>query len=134
MSNPSRPAIKKAADAWLPYTMLLPDGRSVFVRIPGRMVEHDRSGEMMLTPAGGQLLDRIQAMAQKTPTSPSPGYIKTVREALGLTQPAFARALGRSTVSIKKYEAGDTRPGKEVVQRLQRLVDKATQRGVVLAG
>jgi len=134
MIKKSTSPFPKETAAWVPYTMPLPDGRTVFVRVPGRMVEYDRGGEMMFTPEGGRFLDRIQVMAMRTPSAPSPGYIKTVREALGLTQPAFAKALGRSTVSVKKYEAGDARPGKDVVQRLRHLVDKAAGQGVVLAG
>ena len=121
-------------EPWVPHVMPLPDGRSVFVRVPERMTGRDRDGSLTFKPEAMKLLDRIQVMAMEVPTAPSPGYIKTVREALRMTQAEFARALDRSVISVKKYEAGDARPGKEVVLRLRQLVHDATSRGVVLAG
>lgn len=117
---------------WVPYVMPLPDGRSVFVRVPAHMTGRDRDGSLTFKPEGVRYLDRVQVMAMDTPPEPTPGYIRTVREALRLTQAEFAKRLGRSTITVKKWEAGDARPGKEAVARLRRLVDRASRRGVVL--
>ncbi len=119
---------------WVPYTMSLPDGRTLFVRIPGQCVEYDRSGEMMFTPEGTRFIDKIRAMAIDTPDTPSPAYIRQVRDAMKLTQAELAKKLDYSLISIKKWEAGDAKPGKKAVDRLRKLVDTVTKRGLVLAG
>lgn len=119
---------------WVPYTMSLPGGQTLFVRIPGKYVVYDRSGEMAFTPEGMRFLDHIRAVAIETPDTPSPAYIKTVREAMKLTQAEMARKLDYSLISIKKWEAGDAKPGKNAVDRLRKLVDTVAKRGLVLAG
>lgn len=124
---------EKARIDWVPYTMSLPDGMTVFVRIPRDYVTYDRTGEMMFTPQGGHFLDRIRALAMETPQSPSPGYIVTVRQALKLTQAEFARKLGYSLVSVKKWEAGDVQPGKKAIASLRNLVRSMSRKGVVIS-
>ena len=64
-----------------PYTMKLPDGRSVYVEVPGRWVTKDRGGEVAFLPQAVRFLDRVRALA--TPlnaiqSSPSPGFIATL--------------------------------------------------------
>ncbi len=117
----------------VPYTMNLPDGRMVFLTLPAETVERDVSGQLMLTPDGGRLLDRVRALAMKTPARPSPAYLRTLRDALGLTQEQLAKKLSRSTVTIKRWEAGTLRPGDEAVAAIQRMVDSASSRGVMVA-
>ena len=80
------------------------------------------------------MLDRLRALAIDTPAALSPGYIRTVREALGFTQAQFAQRLGKSTVTIKKWEAGTLRPGAQAVRKVADLVDRSGREGVVLAG
>ncbi|HAI13014.1 MAG TPA: hypothetical protein DCM28_15010 [Phycisphaerales bacterium] len=125
---------KKNQNDWVPYTMLLPDGRTVFVRIPGQYVTYDRSGEMAIKPNGVKFLENIKALAMQTPESPSPSYIRQVRIALKMTQVEFAEKLGYSVISVKKWEAGDVKLGKNAVDRLSKLVDRFTKRGLVMAG
>ena len=117
---------------WVPYVMPLPDGRSVFVRVPAHLTGRDRGGSLTFTAEGTRYLDRVQVMAMETPPDPTPGYLRTIREALRMTQAEFAKRVGRSTITIKKWEAGDARPGKEAVTKIRRIVDKATRQGVVL--
>lgn len=119
--------------ATTPHTMTLPDGRVLFVAIPSHMTGRDRDGSLLLRPDAVRLLDRVRALAMKTPTAPSPAYLRTVREALGVTQAAFARRLGYSTITIKKWESGARKPGQQAVRQLQKLIDHATRKGVVLA-
>jgi len=119
-------------DKRVPYTMPLPAGKTVVVHIPADMVEYDLDGEMMFTPAGGQLLDRIRALAMDAPQAPSPAYIRTLREALDMTQSQLAKQLGCATITIKKWEAGDARPREKAATRLRKLAERATRRGVVV--
>jgi DNA-binding transcriptional regulator YiaG len=121
------------ADETVPYVMNLPENRTVFVRIPSEYVEY-REGEMYFLPEGVALLDHIRALAMKTPARPTPGYVKAVRDALGLTQAQFARKLGRSVIAVKKWEGGTLKPGEDARLRIQKLVDRAGRRGVLVGG
>lgn len=56
----------------IPYTMRLPDGRTVFVEVPARMATRDRNGELAFTPEGVRLLDRVRALAWRPGAAPSP--------------------------------------------------------------
>lgn len=116
----------------VPYTMSLPDGNMLFVRIPATMTGQDRDGSLTFNPEGMKLLDHLRVLAGQIPQRPTPGYIKTIRTALKLTQADFADKLGYSTISIKKWETGGARPGRKAIQKIQRLVDRASDRGVVL--
>jgi len=118
----------------VPYTMTLPDGRTVFVAIPEPMTRRGADGSLQIRPAGVRLLDQVRALAMKTPPTPTPAHIRTVREALGLTQERFAKQLGYSAITIKRWEAGKLKPGRDASQRIQQLIDQAAQQGVLLAG
>ncbi len=117
---------------FVPHALGLPDGSVLFVRVPSAMTTVDRDGSTSFTPDGIRLLDRLRAMAMATPARPTPGYIRTVRGAMNLTQADFAAVLGYSTISVKKWETGAARPGTEAVERIRRLVDRAGRRGVVI--
>lgn len=118
----------------IPYTMQLPDGRSVYIEVPAHMASKDRDGSVLFTPEGVEFLDQVRAVAGRSTVAPSPGYIASARRALGLTQAQLAKRLGRSTITVKRWETGTLRPGRDAVQKLQRLLDKAAERGVVLPG
>jgi DNA-binding XRE family transcriptional regulator len=118
----------------LPYTMNLPDGRIVFVTIPGEYTIRDRSGEIGFRPEGVRLLDRVRAMAMKVQGQPTPGHIAVLREALGLTQEQMGRKLGVNKLTISRYECGRLRPSARVLRAMEKLREKAASRGVVLSG
>jgi DNA-binding XRE family transcriptional regulator len=120
-------------DETVPYTMRLPGGRTVFVNIPAEYVEYDISGEMMFTPEGVRFLDRIQVLAMKTPDNPTRGYLQTVREALGMTQAQLAQKLERDVAAIQEWEKGKVKPDEQDRQRIQKMVDEAGRRGVIVA-
>ena len=56
-----RTTCKEVLTPAIPYTMKLPDGRTVFVEVPGRMAVRDRSGELAFMPEGVRFLDRVRA-------------------------------------------------------------------------
>jgi len=124
----------QAKPATVPYTMTLPDGRTVYVAIPASMTRRGADGSLQIRPAGVRLLDQVRALAMRTPRTPSPAHIRTVREALGLTPAGFAQKLGYSTVTVKRWEAGSIKPGPEAATRIQQLIDDAAEHGVLLAG
>jgi DNA-binding XRE family transcriptional regulator len=114
--------------------MKLADGRRVYVEVPGRWTVRDRSGEVGFTMDGARFLDRIRALMIKIDGPPSPGYLISLREALGLTQNELGRKIGVNKVTISRWERGELRPGAASILALQILRDRSVRQGVLLAG
>lgn len=117
-----------------PYTMKLPDGRTVYVEVPGRWVTMDRGGEVAFLPDAVAFLDQIRVLAMRLERSPSPGYIATLRAALGLTQAQLGARIGVDKLSVSRWERGAVRPGRAALERLEQLRRQAVRKGVVVAG
>ena len=118
----------------VPYTMKLADGRLLYVEVPGRYTATDRSGRVAFTPEGVRFLDRIRALRMEASRAPSPGYITSLREALGLTQQELAVRLGVNKLTVSRWERGTLRPGRASLEALRRLRQEAVSQGVVLPG
>ncbi len=118
----------------MPYTMRLPDRRTLYVEVPGRWVTKDRGGEMAFLPEGVRFLDRVRALAVKLDRAPSPGYILTLREALGLTQREMGDRLGVDPLTVSRWERGEVRPRKKSLATLEKVRREAVKKGVVLPG
>ena len=118
----------------VPYTMKLTGGRTLYVEVPGRYVITDRSGEVAFTPEGVRFLDRVRALTMDAGQAPSPGYIASLRGALGMTQQAMASRLGVNKLTISRWERGTLRPGRTSLDALRRLRQEAVNQGVVLPG
>lgn len=117
-----------------PYTMRLPDGRTVCVEVPGRWVTADRDGTPAFLPDGVAFLDRVRALFLSALDSPpSPGYITRLREGLGLTQRAFGERVGVDKMTVSRWERGAMRPSNEAVAAIEKLRKTAVRRGVVLS-
>jgi hypothetical protein len=88
--------------------MKLPDGRMVYVEVPGRWVRMDPCkppmgvGRPAFTPEAVAFLDRVRALAMKLPSVPSPGVLVSLREALGLTQKEFGEAVGVESMTVSR--------------------------------
>src|SRR5271154_74062 len=95
----------------VPWTMKLPDGRTVVVEIPGRWTTIDRDGTLAFLPEAVRFIDRVQVLCSETNRPPSPGYILTLREALGLTQAEMGQKLGVNKLTVSRWERGALRPG-----------------------
>lgn len=117
----------------VPFTAKLPDGRTLFVLIPAKWCELDASGEVLLKPQAARLIDRVQAMAMRTPGAPTPAYIRTLREALGMTQREFGDRVGVDSMTVSRWERGAVRPGPAAVKALDALRRGAGRRGAVIA-
>jgi hypothetical protein len=116
-----------------PYTMKLPDGRTIYVEVPGRWVTKDRGGEVAFLPAAVRFLDRVRALAMSVlNTAPSPGFITTLREALGMTQQELAERLNVDKMSVSRWERGTIRPSAESLATLEKVRQKAVRKGVVI--
>ena len=129
--RPADPALRLRG---LPYTMRLQDGRTVFVEIPRRMVASDRSGEPAFTPEGVRFLDRVRSLALEPAAPPSPAFLVSLRQALGLTQAELGSRIGRNRLTISRWERGSMRPGDQAIQKLYALARSMKHAGVVLAG
>jgi DNA-binding transcriptional regulator YiaG len=117
----------------VPFTARLPDGRTLFVLIPARLCELDVSGEVLLTPAAVRFIDRVQALAMRVPRPPTPGYIRALREALGMTQAQLAERIGVDKMTVARWEWGKLRPRPAAVAALDRVRREAGRRGTVVA-
>ena len=121
----------------VPHTMKLPDGRTLYVEVPGRWTTTDKSGEIAFLPEAVRFLDRIRAMATRLDAQggcPSPGFITSLREALGLTQQEMAERIGVDKMTVSRWERGTLRPSPESLAALERLRRQAARRGVLISG
>lgn len=117
-----------------PYTMRLPDGRTVCLEIPGRWVTADRDGTPAFLPPAVAFLDRIRALYMSAlDRPPSPGYITALREGLGLTQGKLGEQVGVAGMTVSRWERGTLRPSAESLKALEKLRREALRRGVVVA-
>jgi DNA-binding transcriptional regulator YiaG len=121
-------------DVPVPYCLRLADGRTVFVEVPARMAVRDRGGELAFTPEGVRMLDRVRALTMRPAVPPSPAYLAALRDALGLTQQELGRRIGRSKLTVSRWERGTLRPSQEALEKLYALAAGLKRRGIVLAG
>ncbi len=116
-----------------PYTRTLKDGRTIYVELPGEWVTKDRGGELALRPPAMRLLDKLQALAMSTADrAPTPGYLATLRVALGLTQREFAAKLGVDKITVSRWERGDKTPSEESLAKIDEVRKAAVEKGVVV--
>jgi len=127
-----RPADVQRPD--VPYTMKLPDGRTIYVEIPGRWVTQVRGYGAAFRPEAVAFLDRIRALAVGLTRTPSPGFITSLREALGLTQAKFGKRIGVDKMTVSRWERGTLRPSDESLAAMERERSAAVGEGVVLPG
>ncbi len=112
--------------------MKLPDGRTLYVEVPGRWVTEDRDGSPALLPDAVRFLDRIQALAQRLDRPPSPGFITSLREALGLTQAEFGERVGVDKMTVSRWERGALRPREASLRAIDDLRRRAVRTGVAI--
>lgn len=117
-----------------PYTMQLPDGRTVCVEVPGRWVTRDRSGQVAFLPEAVAFLDRVRAvfMSAALDRSPSPGHIARLREALGMTQDQFGDQIGVDKMTVSRWERGTMHPSARALQQIEKLRKQSIRRGVAI--
>ena len=84
----------------VPYTMLLPDKRTVFVLVPGRWCGRDVDGALTFKPPAIRLLDRVRALAMRMPRTPTPGFIRVLRQAMRLTQKELGEKIGVDKLTV----------------------------------
>ena len=118
-----------------PYTMKLPDGRTLYVEVPGRWMTEDRGRQSAFLPDAVAFLDRVRALAISALNHPpTPGYITTLREALGMTQQEFGEKVNVDKMTVSRWERGTVRPSVEALQRIEKVRRGAVRRGVSIPG
>lgn len=127
-----RPPAAQLANPDFPFTMKLSDGRIVYVEVPGRWVTKDRDGSPAFLPPAVRFLDRVQALAQRLDSPPSPGFITALREALGMTQAEFGERVGVDKMTVSRWERGTLRPSDGSLAAVAELRRRAVQRGVAI--
>lgn len=125
---------QRVRQADVPFTTRLPDGRTLAVEIPGRWMAEDRDGSAVLLPEAVRFVDHLQVAFSKLRLPPSPGYITTLREALGMTQAEMGRRVGVAKLTVSKWEMGRLRPGAASIQKIEAMRQKAIRDGLELAG
>jgi DNA-binding transcriptional regulator YiaG len=124
---------KESRPADYPYTIKLPDGRMIYVEIPGRWVTKDRGGETAFLPPAVRLLDRMKVLAMSLTSRPvTPGYLKSLREALGLTQAQMGERAGVDKMTVWRWEQGRLKPSKGSLAALENLRKAAARQGVMI--
>jgi DNA-binding transcriptional regulator YiaG len=127
-----RPPAAQLSNPDFPYTMKLPDGRTLYVEVPGRWMTQDRDGSPAFLPGAVRFLDRIQALAQRLDRPPSPGFITSLREALGMTQAEFGERIGVDKMTVSRWERGALRPSEGSLAAISELRNRATRSGVMI--
>lgn len=126
MSSATKREWKQGTD--LPYILPV-DGGMIAVRLKAAWLKADRSGQPLLLPPAVRVLDRLRALFE-TRTSPTPGFIIRLREAMELTQEQFAAKLDVSKMTVSRWECGRMRPSKVAVEKIRKLQHKAQREGV----
>ena len=62
------------------------------------------------------------------------GSLAALRDALGMTQQQLGRRIGRSKLTVSRWERGTLRPSQEALGKLYALAAELKRRGVELAG
>lgn len=133
MTTKRRTPKAKALTGDVPYTAKLPDGRTLFVLVPAKWCELDAKGQVLFTPAAARFIDRVQALATRSTNPPTPGYIRSLREALGMTQAELGERLGVDKMTVARWEWGKLRPRRKAAAALDKLRREAGRRGVAIA-
>lgn len=117
----------------LPYVISLDEETMLAITLKSAWLKPDRSGQPLLLPPAIRALDRLRAVfaVQKKLT---PGFIVSLREALGLTQSEFGRKIGVSKMTVSRWERGRMRPSRAMGAAIHVLQLQAQREGVKIDG
>jgi DNA-binding transcriptional regulator YiaG len=117
----------------LPFVIRFGKTGMLAILLRAAWVKADRSGEPVLLPPAVRAVDRLRAAfgaAEKI----TPGFIISLRQAMGLTQEQFARRLGVTKMTVSRWECGRMQPGNSMAAAIRKLQTKARREGVKIDG
>jgi DNA-binding transcriptional regulator YiaG len=131
MASPSKKRWKPGTD--LPYVMPFGERGMLAISLRAAWLKPDRSGRPLLLPPAVRALDRLRAVfaAQEIIT---PGFISSLREAMGFTQDQFAQRLRVSKMTVSRWECGRMRPGSAMSAAIRKMQSHARRQGVGIDG
>lgn len=117
----------------LPYILPFGEHGMLAISLRAEWLKADRSGQPLLLPPAVRALDRLRAVftAQEKIT---PGFIVSLREAIGLTQDQFGRKLGVSKMTVSRWECGRMRPSPSMSAAIRDLQTRSQHEGVKIDG
>jgi len=107
-----------------------PEGR-VVATVPMR--RDTKTGKLNYTPSALRTLDHLRALIQQVDRESSPGHIKSMRDALGMTQQQLANRLKVSSQTVSRWERGEVQPNTAALTRLRRLQATVRAKGIAVA-
>jgi DNA-binding transcriptional regulator YiaG len=117
----------------LPYVVSFGCEGMLAIALKAAWLKPDRLGRPLLLPPAIRALDRLRAVFSNPP-SLTPGFIISLRQALGLTQSQFGRHVGASKMTVSRWERARMRPGRAAAAAIRRLQARARRRGVKIDG
>ncbi|HEX4055350.1 MAG TPA: helix-turn-helix domain-containing protein [Tepidisphaeraceae bacterium] len=117
----------------LPYVVSFGQNAMLAITLRAAWLKADRSGQPLLLPPAVRALDRLRAMFT-TQATITPGFIISLREAMGLTQQQFGHRLGVSKMTVSRWERARMRPGPLMTAAIRKLQAKARRKGVKIDG
>ena len=117
----------------LPYVVPMDGGSMLALLLPAAWLKADRSGAPLLLPPAVRALDRLRATFASE-AALTPGFIVSLREAMGLTQEEFGRKLAVSKMTVSRWERGRMRPGESASDSIRKLQRQAQREGVMIDG
>ena len=121
------------ASGGLPYVVPVGAGRSLVVLLSPQHYEFDPDGELLLRPDGARHLDKVRAAAADVPDCPSPGWVKSLRSTLTMTQVEFGDAVGVSALTVSRWERGQVSPGTLALRAMRDLRRERATAGIVIS-
>jgi DNA-binding transcriptional regulator YiaG len=117
----------------LPYVIPFGENGMLAISLRAQWLKVDRSGQPLLLPPAVRAIDRLRALfgAQQTLT---PGFIVSLREAMGMSQEEFGRRLGVSKMTVSRWERCRMRPGESNIAAIRSLQARARREGVRIDG
>ena len=117
----------------LPYVVPLGDSGMLAIALRAAWLKPDRSGQPLLLPPAVRAVDRLRAVFTNQEKL-TPGFIISLREAMGLTQAEFGQKLGVSKITVSRWECGRMRPGARTANAILKLQAAARRVGVKIDG
>ena len=117
----------------LPYVVRFGESDMLAISLPAAWLKADRSGRPLLLPPAVRPLDRLRAVFTNQQAF-TPGFVLSLREAMGLTQEQFGRQLGVSKMTVSRWECGRMRPSRSTAAAIRALQREARRAGIKIDG